>query len=159
MQSCPTVAEAIRLAKQVKEIQKAANFSLHKWTPNSREILEEFGDTSKDGSKKLYDPLGLVAFQAVIGRLIMRELWKLECEWDEQLPNHLNEQWQDWTSKLHKLEELELSRWCGLKQSKRELHIFVDASERAMAAVIHKRNLTGKRHRIDCRLEMQTSSP
>lgn len=35
----------------------------------------------------LFDPLGLVLPQAVMmGRLILRKIWKMECEWDAIIP-------------------------------------------------------------------------
>lgn len=37
----------------------------------------------------LFDPLGLVAHLAIIGRLLLRETWKIDCDWDDQVPDSL----------------------------------------------------------------------
>lgn len=95
-------------------------------TPTKREMLGFI--------MSLFDPLGLVAHQAVVGRLILRETWKLDCNWDEKIPKEITTPWCDW---IGKMSQLRIPRWCGIRNVNRELHIFVGASERAMAAVAY----------------------
>lgn len=49
-----------------------------KTVPTKREMLSLV--------MSLFDPLGLVAPFAITGRLILREVWKLDCEWDDKIP-------------------------------------------------------------------------
>lgn len=89
----------------------------------------------------LFDPLGLVLPQAVVGRLILREIWNLDCEWDMIVPEEIQLPWKNWVNQLVTLEELRIPRWCGVLDEKREMHIFVDASDRAMAAAAYVRGI------------------
>lgn len=89
----------------------------------------------------LFDPLGLVLPQAVVGRLIQREIWRLDYEWDTIIPEEMQLPWRNWVSQLVALEELRIPRWCGVLDEKREMHIFVEASDRAMAAAAYVRGI------------------
>lgn len=96
----------------------------------------------------LFDPLGLVAHKAIIGRLIVRETWKVDCDWDDTIPTEVNNRWEQWISELRGLAHLRIPRWVGLSQDNREIHVFVDASERAMAAVAYTQGVGDERHII-----------
>lgn len=87
----------------------------------------------------LFDPLGLIAPQAVVGRLILRDTWETGCEWGETVPPEIEQPWTAWVQKLKSLQQLRVPRWCGITGG-RQLHIFVDASEKAMAAVAYLRS-------------------
>lgn len=96
----------------------------------------------------LFDPLGLVAHQAIIGRLILRETWKLDIEWDQTIPEEVRRPWMEWIAKLNSMRNLQIPRWCGISALARELHIFVDASERAIAAVAYIKGIGGERRKV-----------
>lgn len=94
----------------------------------------------------LFDPLGLVAFLVVIGRLIMRETWKLDCEFHELIPEAVRESWSSWMVKLQTMGSIRIPRWSTIRKPARELHIFVDASERALAAVAYMKGVGNESH-------------
>lgn len=188
LQSCANEDEAVSLAQQITDIQKEANFTLHKWTSNSELVQGSFGNhqrTERELQKdpktlglkwrtktdelsfdlklvttneakgilptkrivlsfvmSLFDPLGLAIPQATVGRLIVRDLWIVDLNWDENIPEEIRRRWIEWMEKLQSLQNLKIPRWYGLSSPKKELHIFVDASEKAMAAVAYFRGET-----------------
>lgn len=78
----------------------------------------------------------------------MREIWKSDCDWDERIPRSLADRWWQWLEVLRGLKYLKIPRWCGLSGETRELHIFVDASERAMSAVAYVRGVGDEQGKV-----------
>lgn len=169
LMSCRTEEDAIRLAHQVIDIQAHAGFSFYKWSSISNQLLKEVGvrgDISKElvvmtkalgidwntcydelsfsidsivSNKykernpikkemlsqvmKMWGPLGLISHFVILGRMILQEVWRA------------------WWETLEILRTLKVPRWVGISTTTREIHIFVDASERAMAAVAYVRGI------------------
>ncbi|XP_055622287.1 uncharacterized protein LOC129765875 [Toxorhynchites rutilus septentrionalis] len=88
----------------------------------------------------LYDPLGLISNYTIMGKILLQELHKDELDWDDEVPKHLSKQWQNWLAKIQQASNVKIPR-CIIPDGagKLELHTFVDASERAYAAVIYLR--------------------
>lgn len=99
--------------------------------PTKREILRII--------MSIFDPIGFVSHLIIEGRLILREVWRVECDWDERVPDDIGLLWRGWLRSLSVLEILEIPRWCGIIQEQRQIHIFVDASAKAMATVAYVR--------------------
>lgn len=87
----------------------------------------------------VYDPLGFLAPVLIKGKLMLRELTGGNVDWDEALPQSKFEEWESWEKSLHQLEAVRIPRMClsiALSVTKdMKLHIFPDASEKAIAAV------------------------
>lgn len=99
------------------------------FVPTKREILKTL--------MKIFDPLGLIAHYIIRGKVIQQEVWREGVGWDEKIPNHLSELWQEFVSQLPNIEKLKIPRWYAIgdpKKSQIQLVIFVDASEQAFAA-------------------------
>lgn len=88
---------------------------------------------------KIYDPLGLISHMVIGGRLILREVWRIECDWDEEVPENIKRQWNEWLYLMQSLQQMRIPRWSGIMEERRELHIFVDASDKAISAVAYIR--------------------
>ena len=58
----------------------------------------------------------------------------VDNDWDERLPDSFKEQWDRWISALSDLEHVSIPRRYA---SRREVHIFADASKEAVAAVVY----------------------
>ncbi|XP_051239353.1 uncharacterized protein LOC127353832 [Dicentrarchus labrax] len=101
----------------------------------------------------LFDPLGFVAPVTVGGRNIMRELSVEQYDWDAPLPTAKQEQWKLWRNSMKELEQLDIPRpyvpvSLVTQTQYRELCVFSDASDIAIAAVAYLRtvSMTGECH-------------
>lgn len=87
----------------------------------------------------IFDPLGFLAPAIVSGRIILRVVGK--ADWDVPLSEPLSTKWEEWKSSLMTVEELSFPRmytttsWSEYGDLK--IHIFSDASEKAIAAVAY----------------------
>ncbi|VDI13795.1 Hypothetical predicted protein [Mytilus galloprovincialis] len=88
----------------------------------------------------LYDPLGFAAPVTIAGKLILRETMKESTEWDEPLPPQFQSKWQSWKDSLKLLQQVEIPRnYSSDWTLNKDLCIFSDASEKAVAAVAYIR--------------------
>ncbi|KAK3086079.1 hypothetical protein FSP39_013163 [Pinctada imbricata] len=90
----------------------------------------------------VFDPLGFAAPFILLGRMIFRELIdELACGWDDLLPPEYYQRWNDWRSSLSDLPTLSVPRpYVSTdldKAVRKELHVYADASERAVSAVAY----------------------
>lgn len=104
--------------------------------PTKREILKIV--------MTLFDPLGLLAFFLIHGKVLIQDAWSSGCHWDEPVGSNIYGRWQEWTDGLKHLGSLRIPR-CYFKSeftmisNKLQVHIFVDASETACACVAYFR--------------------
>ncbi|XP_014673822.1 PREDICTED: uncharacterized protein LOC106814066 [Priapulus caudatus] len=89
----------------------------------------------------LYDPLGFVAPVVIQGKLLLRALCAETQDWDDPLPVQYRGDWERWRDSLKSLEDLHIRRtYVDLPfkgGTRKEIHIFSDASESAIAAVVY----------------------
>ncbi|XP_073763460.1 uncharacterized protein [Danio rerio] len=89
----------------------------------------------------LYDPLGFAVPVSIEGRSILREISTDISEWDTPLPKEKQERWQKWKDSLKHLQHLKIPRMytcIPLSEAQRkEVHIFCDASTKAVGAVAY----------------------
>lgn len=91
----------------------------------------------------LFDPLGMVAYITVVARILLREAWRTETEWDQQIPISCIRAWEEWVECLEGVHNIPIPRWYGELGVAVELHVFVDASESAIGAVVYAVNRRG----------------
>ncbi|XP_062714155.1 uncharacterized protein LOC115260572 [Aedes albopictus] len=92
----------------------------------------------------LYDPLGLVASFVIHGKILIQEVWRTETDWDSNIPGEIATRWMEWLTVLKSMTGLRIPRcyFSGYDPSSYnnlELHVFVDASAQAYAAVAYFR--------------------
>ncbi|GFX76187.1 integrase catalytic domain-containing protein [Trichonephila clavipes] len=58
----------------------------------------------------VFDPLGLLSPCIVFMKILLQELWKLNLEWDEPIPEDLNKQWTTFRKELHLIEKMKIPR-------------------------------------------------
>lgn len=89
----------------------------------------------------LYDPIGFLAPVIVKGKMILRDLMAEKLDWDDPLPEDQYSLWCEWRESLPALEDIAIPRAYAYinsaEVSRRELHIFADASQKAIGAVAY----------------------
>lgn len=89
----------------------------------------------------LYDPIGFLAPVIVKGKMILRDLMAKKLDWDDPLPEDQYSLWCEWRESLPALEDITIPRAYAYINSaevlRRELHIFADASQKAIDAVAY----------------------
>ncbi|XP_062540903.1 uncharacterized protein LOC134208950 [Armigeres subalbatus] len=81
---------------------------------------------------RIYDPLGFVGPALTAAKLIMRELWSLNLEWDQPVPEAMVQLWMDYYQQLSSLNKLKIPRWILNEDAcEIELHGFADHTVRA----------------------------
>lgn len=104
--------------------------------PSKREVLKVV--------MSLFDPLGFISFFIIHGKILIQDIWTRGTEWDEQIAEDLFERWRQWTSLFPELDALRIPR-CYFRSpfpkslGKIQLHMFVDASEKAYSCVAYFR--------------------
>ena len=87
---------------------------------------------------KVYDPLGLAAPLALVGKLIYRDACQQKKAWDAELSKELVKRWEKWEMSLPK--EVEVPRALVLAREPIEaiaLHAFGDASCQGVATAVY----------------------
>lgn len=90
----------------------------------------------------IFDPLGFLSPVTICGKLILRDVTAHDAGWDDPAPPELQQRWIDWCVSLQDLAGIKVPRPYFDSQnlsvmSKVELHVFSDASEKAIAAVAY----------------------
>ena len=91
---------------------------------------------------RTFDVLGWLSPTILPMKLLYRQLWQLQLEWDQEVPDNLKQQHKKWRDELHLLAAVRLPRYYYHNQKKPltiTLHGFCDASQEAYAATIYVR--------------------
>ncbi|XP_065078611.1 uncharacterized protein LOC135701683 [Ochlerotatus camptorhynchus] len=84
---------------------------------------------------RMFDPLGLVAPVIVIGKLLMKSIWKEELDWDEVLKNDMKKKCDYFLNALNGVTNLRMPRQMVVTgASAYQLHGFGDATLEAYGA-------------------------
>lgn len=86
----------------------------------------------------LYNPLGFALPVNIAGKLLLREAMNQPVEWDQLLPEEFRNKFQLWKHDIGSLEGVNIPRTYSMEaSSNRDLFIYTDASELAIAAVAY----------------------
>ncbi|XP_067636748.1 uncharacterized protein [Eurosta solidaginis] len=108
------------------------------FSPKFNNVSEEVLRGDRRPTKR---QLGLLANFVVGAKLVMREVWRHETSWDDPLPENIADLWEMWYKQLDAVIEYAIPR-CYFRNgspAQLQLHVFVDASENAFAAVAYWR--------------------
>ncbi|XP_056009145.1 uncharacterized protein LOC125668071 [Ostrea edulis] len=94
----------------------------------------------------LFDPIGFISPITISGKILLRECTPEGVDWDEPLPENNILKWKEWQSSLRCLSDIAIPRMMShtsvsLAQTS-EVHIFSDASEKAIAASAYLRTVS-----------------
>ncbi|XP_062703686.1 uncharacterized protein LOC134286128 [Aedes albopictus] len=100
-----------------------------------------------------FDPLGLWALFTVFGKIIIQDLWRNGCSWDEVVDDDSAKKWFKWIELLLRVQAMRIPR-CYFPDANPddyqdlELHVFADASEEAYGCVAYLRVLVNGQPRV-----------
>ncbi|XP_055622535.1 uncharacterized protein LOC129766105 [Toxorhynchites rutilus septentrionalis] len=88
----------------------------------------------------LFDPMGLLAPVTVLGKMLIQDLWRTGCEWDQPIAGKNYEKWIQWMYLIMDTGEIKIPRsYFGNVHSNDfgsiQLHVFTDAGESAYGCV------------------------
>jgi hypothetical protein len=90
----------------------------------------------------LYDLLGLLGPFNVQAKIILQDIWRSAVGWDDEIPDSIRVKFQSWLDLLPQIEQVRVPRCYhpDIPQAVDvQLHLFVDASEKAFSAVAYFR--------------------
>ncbi|XP_017468488.1 PREDICTED: uncharacterized protein LOC108360634 [Rhagoletis zephyria] len=138
------IASTDHFAFRVSAKYKESHLLVHQRRPTKREVLSLV--------MTIYDPLGLIGFYVIFAKIILQEIWRSGCGWDERIPDEQFTKWLRWIRLIPRIEDMRLPRNYTRTEfdspPQIELHTFVDASESSYAAVCYMRYSDGKI--VDC---------
>lgn len=107
-----------------------------------------------------FDPVGLLTPITVRGKMLVQDLWRTGCDWDERIDKVAAQKWIRWVQLMRNIESFKLPRsYFGNAKSNEiedlQLHIFTDASETAYGCVAYFRAVV--RGEVRCALVMSRS--
>ena len=109
-----------------------------KMSTTKRAVLSSIAST--------FDPLGLVAPFTLQAKLLMQDLWRKQLSWDVTLAEDDLQRWRCWQESAALLSDLRIPRCyqaaADSEVTRRELHVFCDASEAAFGAAGYLRQVT-----------------
>lgn len=90
---------------------------------------------------QIFDPLGLLSPTIISAKIILREIWLEQIDWDQSPSHSLCPRWLRFRDDLTTLNKLNISRQVTCKNLVRsEIHGFSDASSYAYGACVYLRS-------------------
>lgn len=97
-----------------------------------RKVLSDIG--------RLFDPLGFLGPIITAAKLVMQDIWRVGLNWDDELPEEIQQKWIQFRRQLPVVNEMRKPRCVIPGDAIRiELHGYSDASKRAYGAVVYAR--------------------
>ncbi|GAB0089094.1 Aspartic peptidase domain superfamily [Sergentomyia squamirostris] len=118
------------------------------WNPNTDQFsFKVSSDIKVHPTKKqvlsviarIFDPLGLLGPVVMNAKRILQTLWKLQCDWDVQLPDEVVNEWEKFINSLDSMDKLTVPRCISefSHVTRWEVHLFTDASIKAYGAAVY----------------------
>ncbi|XP_038117193.1 uncharacterized protein LOC119769289 [Culex quinquefasciatus] len=91
-----------------------------------------------------FDPAGFLGPITILGKILVQDLWRTGCEWDEMIDELAFQRWLRWINILADAKHFKLprcyfgnARWDEIEEI--QLHIFADAGDKAYGCVAYFR--------------------
>ena len=88
-------------------------------------------------TSSLFDPLGLLTPYTVVAKLLLQDLWRSGCGWDDEVVGPLRSRWEKWLEGAGHVGDIKLDRWYYMMDEsvqEIQLHLCCDASEVAYSS-------------------------
>ncbi|XP_031638124.1 uncharacterized protein LOC116350465 [Contarinia nasturtii] len=107
---------------------------------------------------RLFDPLGIISPVISRAKILMKDVWRSNCGWDEAVDTELEAKWRKYIFELQTLNEIRANRWISFSPNyiSVQLHGFCDASFHAYGAGIYLR-IVDENEQISTSLVMSKS--
>ena len=112
-----------------KDLLNITSSSIDNGAKTKRSILAQ---TAKD-----FDPLSLYALITVKSKLILRLLWRLNLNWDSEIPQHMQSKWASMAEEVTGLYEFNFTCRSFYRTRPTKLCVFCDDSRQAYGFVIY----------------------
>ena len=92
-----------------------------------------------------YDPLGIYSPIVFRAKVLLQEIWKLKCNWDDVLPAAILTEWHEIAHDLSAASQTRIPRLASFTSNvepRYELHVFCDASKAGYGAVAYLRTIS-----------------
>lgn len=120
------------------------------WQPGTDEFRYFYHPTQKYINKatkrlilseisRLFDPIGLLNPIVVKAKMLLQNLWTLNLEWDEAIPQNLHCEWNLLLKQLELVKNIKIPRHVLHRAATIQLHGFADASSSAYGCCIYVR--------------------
>jgi hypothetical protein len=78
----------------------------------------------------IFEPLGLLIPAVIVYKIFLQKLWPDKLQWDELLPAHLQQEWNQLLQTIPNLSHLKINRKFIFSNAINiQLHVFCDTSE------------------------------
>ena len=101
----------------------------------------------------IFDPTGLIAPVLLKPKLLVQKCWKMNVDWDVEVPTVIEAEWNKWVSGMATLSDISIKRCVNLSVGSGntyELIIFTDASKDAYAAAAYLK--VSNLNHVECNL-------
>lgn len=83
------------------------NFQIHipdlkKLKPTKRNMLSQIS--------QIFDPIGFLAPSTILVKILMQDVWKLKLAWDDELPLHIQNTWNEFCNRLNDWRTVKIPR-------------------------------------------------
>ncbi|KAG8229420.1 hypothetical protein J437_LFUL000941 [Ladona fulva] len=92
---------------------------------------------------RIFDPIGGLSPIVFWCKCLLQSLWKLNIGWDELVPLEVMNQWEEFTSQIETLAEVQIPHFiCNVGANDYQLIGFCNASDKGYGAVIYLRSVS-----------------
>jgi hypothetical protein len=130
------------------KLQVKSNFT-HLQTTNSTEStkLKVLAITAS-----ILDPLGLLSPAVIAYKIFLQKLWRDKLQWDQLLPAHLQQEWNQFLQTIPTLSKLKINKNVICSNATNiQLHGFCNSSKRANGACLYLRSIDNN-NKTSCEL-------
>ncbi|XP_047519920.1 uncharacterized protein LOC125059515 [Pieris napi] len=155
------VLDSITPSHRLSAVKEFDDSDSHKvlglcWSPATDNFSLKICTTAESCTKRtilssvarIWDVMGFVAPVVLYAKLLIKQLWLCECDWDDIPPDHIIQQWSRFKEELPLLGKIKIPRHVGIASGDVVTVVgFADASERAYGGVVyfHVRDSQGLR--------------